>query len=100
MYASTSSENDRQRLTLDLHRLTISAKRPDRSGFWQINLNLIAPVAEIKEIKDITAAPRTKPAPAKVPKPQNQFEAAGCNHYCQRVYTLKNTPSGRFLMAQ
>ncbi len=70
MYASTSSENDRQRLTLDLHRLTISAKRPDRSGCWQIDLNLIAPVAEIEDIKEAVAAPPPPgPAPAKTSKP-------------------------------
>ena len=70
MYASTSTENDRQKLTLNLHRLTISARRPDRSGSWQTSLNLIAPVAEIKEIKAATAVPPVPgPAPAKASKP-------------------------------
>lgn len=88
MYASTSSENDRQKLTLDLHRLTISARRPDRSGSWQASLNLIAPVAEIKEIKAATAVPPASgPAPAKTPKPSESVRG-GWQITIAREFTL------------
>ena len=53
---------------LDLHRLQFKMKKPEKSGSWQVILNLMVPVATYNEIKTTPApAPAPQPGPAQPP---------------------------------
>ncbi len=62
MFADSETDVVVRDTTLDLHRMAMSLKRPDKSGNWQLSLNLLVPVAESEERR-----PPTVPAPVPAP---------------------------------
>jgi len=64
MFANTTIDLTESDTKVDLHRFSLSMKRPDSSGNWQLNLNLLVPLAESVEQK-----PPAPPTPAPAPGP-------------------------------
>lgn len=73
MFAKTATDITVSDMTVDLHRLALCLSRPDNNGNWQVKLNLLVPIAESVERKEILPPVPGPPPPPAPPEPEEKI---------------------------
>lgn len=76
-FQDSDAEKTVNRAELDLHRLQFRMKKAEKSGAWQLILNLMVPVANYEELKATPAAPAPPPGPPQPPAYKPEEDVRG-----------------------